>query len=90
MPSAATARDRRNDQHFVPLLEAVLFISQKANIFLVHIEVDEAANLAVLAAQMLAKSRKAALHIGYQLRQIGRGAGDLACVVGVLLECIRQ
>ena len=49
----SSARNGRNHQHFIAFLKAVFLIAQKANIFLVDIEIDEAANLSVIAAQML-------------------------------------
>src|SRR5579863_3120297 len=88
--SAASAGDGGNDQHLVALLEAVLLISEKADVFFVDIEVDEAADLAVFSAQVLAEGGKAAFDLGDELGQVGGRTGNLAHVVGVLLEGVRQ
>jgi hypothetical protein len=64
---SAAACDGGDYQHLVPILEAVFLIAEEADIFFVDIEVDEAANLAVLAAEVLAESRESALDIGNKL-----------------------
>src|SRR5580693_5633639 len=86
--STASPRNRRNHQHLVAFLKAVFVVPQEADIFLVDIEVDKAANLSIFSAQVLPKRRKAALDIGYKFRKIRRRARNLAHVVGVLLKCI--
>ncbi len=46
----ASPRNRRNNQHLIPFFEAVLLIPQEADVFFIHIEVDEAPNLPVFSA----------------------------------------
>jgi hypothetical protein len=40
------AGDRRHQQHFIPILKRVRVPAQEADIFLVHVHIEEAANLA--------------------------------------------
>ena len=86
---ATSAGDGGDNQYFVPFLKAVRLIAKEADVLFIHIEIDEAADRAVFAAQMLAQSRETAFDIRHQFRQIRGGAGDFADVVGVLLERIR-
>ena len=44
--------NRGDDQHFIPILEVILLVAEKADVFLVHVKVDEAANLTLLVAQI--------------------------------------
>src|SRR6516225_1765952 len=73
----AATRNRRNHQHFIPILKAVLLIPQKADVFLIHIEVDKAPDLPVVSTQMRPQRREPALDIGDQLGQIRGRAVDL-------------
>ena len=89
-PPPSPPRNRRDHQNFIAVLERVLLIAQEPNIFLVHIEVDEAADLPILAAQMLAQRWKKTFDFGNQLRQVRCVRCDFPYVVGVLLKRIRQ
>ena len=55
------AGDRRNDKNFIAILEGVLLVAEEADVFLVDVEVDEAAHLSLLVAQMRPQGRKAGL-----------------------------
>lgn len=56
--SASSPGDGRNHQQFVAFLKAVVLIAQEADVFLVYIDINEAEDLPVLAAQLLAQGRK--------------------------------
>src|ERR1700723_514814 len=87
---AAAPGNRGDHQDFVILLEVIFLIAEKADVFLVDVKVDEAANLTVIAAQVLAQGGKLILDLDHKFRQIGSRRRDLAHIVGVFLECIRQ
>ena len=70
------ARNRRHQQHLIPLLEGVAGSSQEADIFLIHIDVEETAHLAGLVAQVRLQLGKLLIEDGEQFFQIRRGASD--------------
>src|SRR5579863_6987630 len=88
--SAGSARNRGDHQDLVALLEAVGFVTEKADVLLVDIEVDEAADLAVLAPEVLAQGGKPPFDVGDELWQVRGRARDFPHVVGVLLKRIGQ
>jgi hypothetical protein len=47
-----TTRDRGHEQNFVAFLERIRWAAQKAYVLFIHIDVEEAANLALLIAQV--------------------------------------
>jgi len=49
------ARDGRNQHYFIPILKRILLRAQKANILVVHIHVDEPAQLAVFNRELGAR-----------------------------------
>src|SRR5580693_8359997 len=55
---------RGNHQHFVPILECVLLVAEEANVFLVDVEIDEAAHLSGIVAQVRAQSRESGFDLG--------------------------
>ena len=59
-----SARDRRHQQHFIPVLKRILRPAQKADVFLVHINVEEAADLSGLVAQVGLQFRKLLIEDG--------------------------
>jgi hypothetical protein len=87
---SSTSGDRRYNQDFVAFLEGVLVIAEEANVFFVHVKVDEATYLAIFATQVLAKRRKEALNLDDELRKVCSSALNLANVTGVALECVGQ
>ena len=88
---AAAAGDGGDHQHLIAVLEGILLVAEEADVFFVDIEVDEAAHLALLVAQMLSQGRKAGLDLRDQFGQIGGvRLGSRARSVGVLLKCIGQ
>src|ERR1035437_5745835 len=89
MPTSS-AGDGWNHQHLVALLKVVFLVAQEANILFVDIKIDKSPYLPVLSTQVCPQCRKTVFDLGDQLRQIGRGAGHLARVIGVLLKGIGQ
>jgi hypothetical protein len=65
LPDAA--RNRRHKQNFVPLLEGVTGSAEEANVFFVHIDVEEAADLSSFVAQVRLQLRKLFIEDGEQL-----------------------
>src|SRR5260370_966395 len=53
-----TARDRRNDADGVAILRWRILFRQVANVFIVHVNVDEAAQLAIFGEEMFAQVRE--------------------------------
>src|SRR5579875_426701 len=54
----AAAGDGRNDEYLVAIFKRILLVAQEADIFLVDVEVDEAAHLSGLIAQVCLKRGK--------------------------------
>src|SRR6266545_5281202 len=74
----ATSCDRGNDGHLVPLLERGFRALEEADILLVDIDVDEAADLAALLHEPLAQPGVLALQILDQVGDRLGGRMDLA------------
>jgi hypothetical protein len=87
---AAAAGDGGDYQDLVIVFEVIFLVAEEADVFFVDIEVDEAADLAVFAAEVLAEGRELVLDLGDQFRKIGGRGRDFADVVGVLLKCVGQ
>lgn len=49
---AQTARDGWNQQNFVAFLEGIGLSAEESDVFLIHIDIEEAANLALIVAQV--------------------------------------
>jgi hypothetical protein len=86
----APASDRWNHKNLIAILESVLLVAEKANVFFVHVEVDKAAHLSLLVAEMRLQRRKSRFDLSDQLRQVAGIRLDLAGSVGVLMESVWQ
>ncbi len=73
---ARAAGDRRHQQDFISILKRVRLPAQKADIFFVHIHVEETANLAGFIAQVRLKIGELLIERGKQFSQIRRRASD--------------
>ena len=82
-----TTGNRRNQHNLVAILKRVRIAAQKAYIFVVHVDVDEAPQLALLVLDLGRKRRKFAVNIGDQSRQIRSIGRELLLAVGVPREC---
>src|SRR5439155_8225864 len=79
------SRDGGDDGHLVPVLERRLAAGQEADVLLVHVDVDEAAELPRLLDEPLPEPRELALEVLDQLghvlalgHDLARSAGDPA------------
>jgi hypothetical protein len=72
------------DEHdLVAILEGVGLATEEANIFVVNVDVDEAAELAVFAFDLGGKSRECLIDIGQKASEILGGGVELFAAVGV-------
>ncbi len=86
-PAAAqSAGDGRNQHHLVAVLERVGVAAQKADIFVVHVDVDEAPQLAGLVLDLGGERGKVGVDVGDQGRQIRGIRGKVLLPVGVTDE----
>jgi hypothetical protein len=77
---------RGNEHNLVAILEGVGFTSEEADIFVVNVDVDEAAELAVFAFDLGGESRECQIDIGQKAREILGGGVKLFAAVGVAGE----
>src|SRR5580704_8783291 len=74
----SAARDRRHQQDFVSIAEDVCRATEEADVFLVHVNIEEAAHLAGLVADMRLQFRKLLVQDREQFSQIRGRARDRA------------
>jgi len=82
----AAAGDRRDQHDFIAVLEGVGLAAEEADVFVVDVDVDEAAQLAGLILDLGGERRKGGVDFGDQAREIGSFAGELLLPVGVADE----
>src|SRR5258708_36034846 len=80
------ARDRWDDADFVAILQRSLLVLQKADIFLVDVNVDETAHIAFVVHQAFPDSRKAGLELGDGFADGGSRDLNHLFVVGKLAQ----
>src|SRR5579864_5734756 len=68
--------DRRHQQNFIAFLKRVGRPAQKADVFFVHIDVQEAANLALVITQVRLEFGKLLVEYREQFAQVGSCARD--------------
>ena len=64
------ARDRRNQHNFVPVLKRISIPSQKTNVLVIHVNVDEAPQLAGLVFDLCRQRWKIYVDVQNQSREI--------------------
>jgi len=69
-----SARDRRHQQYLIAILERIRGASQEADIFLVHINIQEPPRLPRFIAQMRLQIGELPVEFREQLTEISRGA----------------
>ena len=62
----SAARDGRNQHHFVAILKRVGLAAEEADVFVVYVDVDEAAKLALLILDLGGERREVLVDIGDQ------------------------
>jgi hypothetical protein len=77
---------RRDEHDLVSILEGVGFAAEEANIFVVNVDVDEAAELAVFAFDLGGESREGLVDIRQKASEILGGGVELFAAVGVAGE----
>jgi hypothetical protein len=79
----AAAGDRRDEHDFVAVLEDVGLAAEKADVFVVDVDVDEAAELAGVVLDLGGERGERAVDLGDQAGQVGGVAGQLLLAIGV-------
>jgi hypothetical protein len=77
---------RGNEHNLVAILKRVGFAPEEADIFVVNVDVDEAAELAVFAFDLGRESRECQIDIGQKASEIPGGGVKLFAAVGVAGE----
>ena len=83
--SCATG-DGGDEHDLVSILEGVGFATEKADVFVVDVDVDEAAELAVFAPDLRGERGEGLIDVGEQARKILRGGVEVFAPVGVAGE----
>src|SRR4029077_7519015 len=78
-----SAGDRRHQQNFVAFLKRVGWPAEKADVFFVHIDVQEAANLALVITQVRLEVGKLFVEHRKQFAEVGSCASDRSNSVGM-------
>ena len=84
------AGDRRHEQNLVAFLEGIGRAAEKADVLFVHVNVQEAADLALVIAEMRLEFGKLLVQHGKQVVKVRGGAGDGAYAVGVTAQRSRN
>jgi hypothetical protein len=84
--TSAAASDGGDQQYLIPILERVSVSTQKADVFFIHIDIQEAADLAVLIAEVRLKRGEFCIELGEEVIEIGRSAREFGRVFGVAAE----
>ncbi len=82
--------DGRNEHDLVAILERVGFAAEKADVFIVDVDVDEPAELAVVVLDLRPQRGKGLLDVSDQPRQIRGGGVELLAAIGVAGESGRE
>src|SRR5207302_8735205 len=86
-PLVTAACDRRHQQHLISILECVARATQESDVFLVHINIQEAAHLAGLVAQVRFEVGKFFVQGGEQFSEIGCATFHLSDSGGMMPQC---
>jgi len=68
---SASARNRRDEENAIAFLESAGFPAQEADVFLVEIDIEELADLALVVADVAAESREAGSKLAEGFRDGG-------------------
>src|SRR5882757_5473959 len=79
-------RDGGDEHDLVAILEGVGFAAEEANIFVVNVDVDEAAELAVFAFDLGGERREGLVDVGEEAGEILGGGVELFAAIGVAGE----
>jgi hypothetical protein len=91
VPRALAAAGDRRDQHdFVAILEGVGFAAEEADVFVVDVDVDEAAEFAGFVLDLGGERGEVLVDVGDEAGQVGGFAGELLLAVGVADEGGRE
>ncbi len=82
----AAAGNGRDEHHFVAVLEGVGLAPEKADVFVIDVDVDEAAELARLVLDLEGERGEGGFDLGDKAREIGGFADELLPAVGVADE----
>jgi len=83
---ASTAGNSWNDAHLIACMESRGFVLQKANIFTIHIEVKEPAELAILITKPGTNTREGGFHSINQIRHAVCFQAHTGLISGVFLQ----
>jgi len=86
MGQLASARNRRDEENAIAFLEGAGFPAQEADVFLVEIDIEELADLALVVANMAAESREAGSKLVEGFRDGGGTTVDLRRALGEAAE----
>jgi hypothetical protein len=86
----AAAGDGRDEHDLIALLEAIRLAAQEADVLVIDVDVDEAAQLSGLVLDLGGEGRKVLVDIGDERREIGGVRGELLLPVGVADEGGRE
>src|SRR6266849_10708125 len=82
----ASAGDGWYQQHLIPVLERIARAAEEADVFFVHIDVQEAADLAGIVAEVRFQCGELFVERGEKIVQVGRGTGQLGRAAGVAAQ----
>src|ERR1700723_846555 len=77
------ASDRRDQHDLVAVLEGIGLAAEKADVFVVDVDVDEAAKLAVFAFDLRGERRKGLVDVSKEAGEICSGRIEVFAAIGV-------
>src|ERR1700723_4697340 len=77
------ASDRRDQHDLVAVLEGIGLAAEKADVFVVDVDVDEAAKLAVFAFDLRGERRKGLVDVSEEAGEICSGRIEVFAAIGV-------
>ena len=80
------ARDGGDEHDLVAVLEGVGFAAEKADVFVVDVDVDEATELAVFAFDLRGKRGEGLVDVGEEAGEIAGGGVELLATIRVASE----
>src|SRR5882757_10996239 len=81
-----TAGDGGDEHDLVAVLEGVGFAAEEADVFVIDVDVNEAAELAVFAFDLRGEGRECLVDVGEEAGKISRSGIELLAAVGVAGE----
>ena len=83
---AAAAGDRRDQHHLVPILKRVRIAAEETDVFVVDVDVDELAQLAVLVRDLGGERREGLIELGQQRGKVRCVGVEFLAAIGVARE----